>query len=336
MPLVPGTALRCAPGSAGAHRALADVPRDVPGEAKRHLARAEAAGSLSWALDFSVRAVCMPDCARHRPTLRAGLSRAHRARADAPRDVPGEAKRHLARAEVAARRPGRLPSASVLRAGRLCQAPPFAPRRAQPSTPTLTLTSVWLLPTPSAVSSRHVGRSNSRPDPRTRRRQQRRQTRRGPRARKSRALYGSRALTAALSPTWPSPCCRGARRSWPSQGVTRRRSRAWAWEVRKLRIGPVVSVAAKHAGIPDALVDQPERAGVDRRLQLLAATHVAGEACVVVSCGTALTVDIGGRSGCAPRGIHRSGLGPRRTHARLRNGSTAADRPRGACLHAGS
>ncbi len=48
------------------------------------------------------------------------------------------------------------------------------------------------------------------------------------------------------------------------------------WEVEKLRLGTCVKVGADHAGIPEAKVDRPERAGVDRRVQLLGATRLAG------------------------------------------------------------
>jgi type III pantothenate kinase len=48
---------------------------------------------------------------------------------------------------------------------------------------------------------------------------------------------------------------------------------------------------------------------VDRRVQLLAATHLAGEAAAVIACGTALTVDIGDAQGALVGGAIAPGLG---------------------------
>ena len=82
-----------------------------------------------------------------------------------------------------------------------------------------------------------------------------------------------------------------------------------AWEVQKLRLGTLVKVGPDHKGIPAPDVDEPARAGVDRRVQVLAATHLAGEATAVVSCGTALTVDIGDADGALVGGAIAPGLG---------------------------
>ncbi len=81
------------------------------------------------------------------------------------------------------------------------------------------------------------------------------------------------------------------------------------WEVKKLRLGTVVDVGPTHKGIPVATVDQPEKAGVDRRVQLQAAAHLAGEAACVISCGTAMTVDIGDAHGGLLGGAIAPGLG---------------------------
>lgn len=81
------------------------------------------------------------------------------------------------------------------------------------------------------------------------------------------------------------------------------------WEVRKLRLGQCVTVGPGHAGIPSPGVDEPERAGVDRRLQVLAAVSLAGEAAAVVSCGTAVTVDVGDADGALLGGAILPGLG---------------------------
>lgn len=82
-----------------------------------------------------------------------------------------------------------------------------------------------------------------------------------------------------------------------------------AWEVRKLRLGTVVAVGPEHAGIPAPTVRNPAQAGVDRRVQILAATHLAGEAAAVISCGTALTVDAGNDEGALTGGAILPGLG---------------------------
>lgn len=81
------------------------------------------------------------------------------------------------------------------------------------------------------------------------------------------------------------------------------------WEVKKLRLGAVVPVGATHRGIPAADVDKPESAGVDRRVQVLAAAHLAGGAAAVISCGTALTVDVGDADGALLGGSIAPGLG---------------------------
>ena len=81
------------------------------------------------------------------------------------------------------------------------------------------------------------------------------------------------------------------------------------WEVKKLRLGPVVGVGPKHAGLPTPQVEQPEQAGVDRRAQVLAAATLAGGAASVVSCGTALTVDVGDAQGALLGGAILPGLG---------------------------
>ena len=81
------------------------------------------------------------------------------------------------------------------------------------------------------------------------------------------------------------------------------------WEVKKLHLGTVVGVGPDHAGIPKPEVAEPAKAGVDRRVQIHAATHLAGEPVAVVSCGTALTVDIGTAEGALVGGAILPGLG---------------------------
>jgi type III pantothenate kinase len=81
------------------------------------------------------------------------------------------------------------------------------------------------------------------------------------------------------------------------------------WEIAKLRLGTVVAVGPAHAGLPAPDVLQPEQAGVDRRAQVFAATRLAGGPAAVVSCGTALTVDVGGEGGVLRGGAILPGLG---------------------------
>jgi type III pantothenate kinase len=81
-----------------------------------------------------------------------------------------------------------------------------------------------------------------------------------------------------------------------------------AWEIEKLRLGPVAVVDADHPGLPKARVEQPERAGVDRRVQVLGAVEVALAPVVVASCGTALTVDLADRDGALLGGAILPGL----------------------------
>lgn len=81
-----------------------------------------------------------------------------------------------------------------------------------------------------------------------------------------------------------------------------------AWEIAKLRLGEVVTLEADHPGLPAARVDRPERAGVDRRVQVLGAAALAAGPAVVVSCGTALTVDMADADGALLGGAILPGL----------------------------
>ncbi|MDJ0522637.1 MAG: type III pantothenate kinase [Planctomycetota bacterium] len=81
------------------------------------------------------------------------------------------------------------------------------------------------------------------------------------------------------------------------------------WEVKKLRLGAIAPVGPDHKGLPAPQVATPANAGVDRRAQVLAATHLAGEAAAVISCGTALTVDVGDADGALVGGAIAPGLG---------------------------
>lgn len=70
------------------------------------------------------------------------------------------------------------------------------------------------------------------------------------------------------------------------------KARDLAWELSKSRLGEIVALETNHPGVPWPKVAQPERAGMDRRVQCLAARHLAGGPAAVVSCGTAITVDL--------------------------------------------
>ncbi len=81
-----------------------------------------------------------------------------------------------------------------------------------------------------------------------------------------------------------------------------------AWEVDKLRLGRVITLDPGFKGLPPAKVEQPERAGMDRRVQVLGASALALGPAVVVSCGTALTVDMADGEGALVGGAILPGL----------------------------
>lgn len=82
-----------------------------------------------------------------------------------------------------------------------------------------------------------------------------------------------------------------------------------AWELEKLRLGTIVKVGPGFRGLPAAQVDRPERVGVDRRVQVLGAARLADGPVAVVSCGTAITVDLGTAEGVLLGGAILPGLG---------------------------
>ncbi len=86
------------------------------------------------------------------------------------------------------------------------------------------------------------------------------------------------------------------------------KARDLAWELGKLKLGEAVAVDSDHPGVPHAKVAQPERAGMDRRVQALAARHLAGGPAVVISCGTAITVDVADEDGALAGGAILPGL----------------------------
>jgi type III pantothenate kinase len=81
-----------------------------------------------------------------------------------------------------------------------------------------------------------------------------------------------------------------------------------AWELGKYGFPGAVVVSHDHAGLPRARATQPAAAGMDRRVQVLAATVLGAGPAVVVSCGTALTVDVGGADGALLGGTIGVGL----------------------------
>ncbi len=81
-----------------------------------------------------------------------------------------------------------------------------------------------------------------------------------------------------------------------------------AWEIGKLRLGRVETIQPDHRGLPPARVERPERAGVDRRVQVLGAAALAQGPAVVVSCGTALTIDLADKTGALLGGAILPGL----------------------------
>jgi type III pantothenate kinase len=82
-----------------------------------------------------------------------------------------------------------------------------------------------------------------------------------------------------------------------------------AWELGKLGFGAAVFVGHDHPGLPRARARQPEQAGMDRRVQALAAATLAAGPAIVVSAGTALTVDLAGADGGLLGGAIGVGLG---------------------------
>lgn len=82
-----------------------------------------------------------------------------------------------------------------------------------------------------------------------------------------------------------------------------------AWELGKAGFPGAVVVSHDHPGLPKAGAKQPEQAGVDRRVQALAAAMLAAGPAIVVSAGTALTVDLAGKDGALLGGSIGAGLG---------------------------
>lgn len=81
-----------------------------------------------------------------------------------------------------------------------------------------------------------------------------------------------------------------------------------AWELAKVGFPGAVVVDHDHLGLPKAKATQPTQAGVDRRVQALAASHLAMGPAVIISAGTALTVDAAGADGGLLGGTIGAGL----------------------------
>jgi len=86
------------------------------------------------------------------------------------------------------------------------------------------------------------------------------------------------------------------------------KARDLAWELGKLKLGQAVAIDSDHPGVPRPKVAQPERAGMDRRVQALAARYLASGPAVVISCGTAITVDLADEEGALAGGAILPGL----------------------------
>lgn len=69
------------------------------------------------------------------------------------------------------------------------------------------------------------------------------------------------------------------------------------WSIANLRLQPVFVRSGTICGLVRNGYREPQMLGVDRWLGVLAAYQLAGGACVVVSCGTAITVDLVARDG---------------------------------------
>jgi pantothenate kinase type III len=105
-----------------------------------------------------------------------------------------------------------------------------------------------------------------------------------------------------------APLLKGQRAVFAVSGSDPGKARDLAWEIGKLKLGDAVAVGSDHPGVPRAKVAQPDRAGMDRRVQALAARALCGGKAVVVSCGTAITVDLVDADGALLGGAILPGL----------------------------
>jgi type III pantothenate kinase len=106
-----------------------------------------------------------------------------------------------------------------------------------------------------------------------------------------------------------TPLVKGARPVVAVSGSDLTRAKDLAWELSKVGFPGAVVVGHDHPGLPRAQVRQPDLAGVDRRVQALAAATLAAGPAVVVSAGTALTVDAAAGDGALLGGTIGVGLG---------------------------
>lgn len=80
------------------------------------------------------------------------------------------------------------------------------------------------------------------------------------------------------------------------------------WSIGYLHVLPVFARASAECGLVRNGYLDPQTLGVDRWLGIVAAYHLVNSACVVVSCGTAITVDLIARDGKHMGGFIAPGL----------------------------
>jgi type III pantothenate kinase len=105
-----------------------------------------------------------------------------------------------------------------------------------------------------------------------------------------------------------APLLKGQRALIAVCGSDPGKARDLAWEVGKLKLGEAVAVDVDHPGVPRPKVAHPEKAGMDRRVQALGARFLCGGPAAIVSCGTAITVDLCDADGALLGGAILPGL----------------------------
>lgn len=105
-----------------------------------------------------------------------------------------------------------------------------------------------------------------------------------------------------------APMLKGQQARFAVCGSDPNKAKDLAWEITRLKLGEAVAVGPDHPGVPRPKVTHPERAGMDRRVQALAARHLAEGAAAIVSCGTAVTVDLVDAQGALVGGAILPGL----------------------------
>jgi type III pantothenate kinase len=69
------------------------------------------------------------------------------------------------------------------------------------------------------------------------------------------------------------------------------------WSIEYLKLQPVFARSGAICGLVRNGYREPQKLGVDRWLGIVSAYRLAGNGCVVISCGTAVTVDLVARNG---------------------------------------